>query len=232
VKKASETIHVQLNEANYGVEVVNNTPEPLTALSLHTTEYTLDGKVTTEDTKPVASVPASTTLKAYQFVPETRQALYFVKLDLTDASGKLLSTNFYWQNVAQEDFTGLDKLPTVTLNAEASSRIVGDNTHIKVTLHNPSQSIALMTHLQLHQKQSGKRVLPAFYSDNYVTLVPNESRTLTIEAATKDLANESPLVAIDGYNIESKPTNGEVTIAPNLNAQPLHWPASSLVPHP
>ena len=232
VKKAAEKIHVQLNEANFGVEVVNNTPEPLNGLTLHTTEYSLEGKITTEDTKPVASVPASTTLKAYQFVPQTRQALYFVKLDLTDASGKLLSTNFYWQNVAQEDFTGLDKLPTVTLNAEASSRIVGDNTHIKITLHNPSQSIALMTHLQLHQKQSGKRVLPAFYSDNYVTLVPNESRTLTIEAATKDLANESPLVAIDGYNIDVKPTNGEVTIAPNLNAQPLHWPASNLVPHP
>jgi beta-mannosidase len=230
VKKAAEKIHVQLNEANFGVEVVNNTPEPLTGLTVHTTQYTLDGKVIEQDAKPIASVPASSTLKVYQFVPQTRQALYFVKLDLADSAGKLLSTNFYWQNVAQEDFTGLEKLPIVTLHAKASSTTEGSNTLIKVTLHNPSQSIALMTHLQLHQKQSGKRVLPTFYSDNYVTLTPNEARTITIEAATKDLANESPLVTIDGFNIDVKPTSGEVAIAPNRNAQPMHWPASNLVP--
>ncbi len=229
-KKASETIHVQLNEANHGVEVVNNTPEPLTGLKVQTTQYLLDGKVVGEDTRPIANVPASSTIKVYQFVEATREALYFVKLDLTDSAGKLLSTNFYWQNVAQEDFTGLEKLPTVTLNAKATSITEGGNTFIKVTLHNPSKSIALMTHLQLHQKQSGKRVLPAFYSDNYVTLVPNEARTITIEAATKDLANDTPLVAIDGYNIDVKPTTGEVAIAPNVNAQPTHWPASNLVP--
>ena len=229
-KKASEKIHVQLNEANYGVEVVNNTPEPLTVLSLHTTQYSLDGKVVTEDTRPIASVPASATIKAYQFVAATREALYFVKLDLTGSSGKLLSTNFYWQNVAQEDFTGLEKLPTATLSAKATSTAEGSNTFIKVTLYNPSKSIALMTHLQLHQKQSGKRVLPAFYSDNYITLTPNESRTITIEAATKDLASDTPLIAIDGFNIDVKPSAGEVSIAPNLNAEPMHWPATNLVP--
>ncbi len=230
-KKASETIHVQLNEANHGVEVVNNTPEPLSGLKVHTTQYLLDGKIVGEDTKPIANLPASSTIKVYQFVEATREALYFVKLDLTDSAGKLLSTNFYWQNVAQEDFTGLEKLPTVTLDAKATSTTEGSNTFIKVTIHNPSKSIALMTHLQLHQKQSGKRVLPAFYSDNYVTLTPNEARTITIEAATKDLADDSPLIAIDGFNIDVKPSSGEVSIAPNLNAQPMHWPASNLVPH-
>jgi beta-mannosidase len=229
-KKASETIHVQLNEANHGVEVVNNTPEPLSGLKVHTTQYLLDGKIVGEDTKPIANLPASSTIKVYQFVEATREALYFVKLDLTDSAGKLLSTNFYWQNVAQEDFTGLEKLPTVTLDAKATSTTEGSNTFIKVTIHNPSKSIALMTHLQLHQKQSGKRVLPAFYSDNYVTLTPNEARTITIEAATKDLADDSPLIAIDGFNIDVKPWSGEVSIAPNLNAQPMHWPASNLVP--
>ena len=79
-------------------------------------------------------------------------------------------------------------------------------------------------------KQSGKRVLPVFYSDNYITLVPNESRTITILAATKALERDTPLLLIDGFNVDVKPVEGSVPIAPNLNAQPSHWPASNIVP--
>ncbi len=58
-----------------------------------------------------------------------------------------------------------------------------------------------MTHLQLRRKRSGERVLPVYYSDNYVSLVPNESRTITIEAATGDLKGEAGLVLVDGWNV-------------------------------
>jgi beta-mannosidase len=230
-KKAAEQIHVQLNEANFGVEIVNNTPEPLTGLSVRSTEYALDGKVTSEDAHPIASVPGSTTIKVFQFVPQTRQALYFVKLDLTDSTGKLLSTNFYWQNVAQDDFTGLAALPTATLDITANSRAEGPNTLLTVTLRNPGKSIALMTHLQLHQKATGNRVLPVFYSDNYISLVPGESREITIEAATKDLAGD-PSILVDGYNIAVNPVSTPISVSLNENAQPTHWPASDLVPTP
>jgi len=101
---------------------------------------------------------------------------------------------------------------------------------ITVTLHNNSQHVALLSHLQLHQKKSGRRVLPVFYSDNYISLVPGESSTVTIEAATKDLRGDEPLIEVDGYNIDVKPVDGPVSIALNLNAQPTHWPASNIVP--
>jgi beta-mannosidase len=233
-KKAAEQIHVQLNEANFGVEIVNNTPGPLTGLSVRSTEYAFDGKITTQGDIPVASVPGSSTIKAFQFVPQTRQALYFVKLDLTDSTGKLLSTNFYWQNVAQDDFTGLAALPTATLDITATSRAEGENTVLTVTLRNPTKAIALMTHLQLHRKtaagnQQDTRVLPVFYSDNYISLVPGESREITIEAATKDVAGD-PLILVDGYNVAVNPVSTPVSISLNENAQPAHWPASNLVP--
>jgi len=230
-KKAAEKIHVQLNEGNFGVEIVNNTPEPLTGLSVRSTEYALDGKITTQGDIPVASVPGSSTIKAFQFVPQTRQALYFVKLDLTHSTGKLLSTNFYWQNVAQDDFTGLAALPTATLDITATSRTEGANTLLTVTLRNPTRTVALMTHLQLHQKSTGNRVLPVFYSDNYISLVPGESRELTIEAATKDISGE-PSILVDGYNIAVNPVSTPISIGLNENAQPGHWPASNLVPNP
>ena len=230
-KKAAETVHVQLNEENGAIQVVNNRPDPLTYSKVLVTIYRFDGKVSSEKIYTVAEVPGSTTVKVAQIdVSAGISPIYFAKLDLISSDYRLLSTNFYWQNVAQDDFSGLMKLPTAMIEAVADSHVDGDKTMLTVRLHNPTETIALMTHLQLHQGQSGKRVLPVFYSDNYITLVPGESRTVTIEAATKDLAGESPQILVDGFNVDVKPVEGTVSVRLNVNAQPSHWPESNLVP--
>jgi mannosylglycoprotein endo-beta-mannosidase len=231
VKKAAETVHVQLNESNGGIEVVNNKPESLLGLKVKMTTYEFDSKVNAVNDYPVATVPGSTTVKIAEIQPDTRiSPVYFIKLDLLGSDGQLISTNFYWQNVAEDDFAELMKLPKAEILAEAAAQVVGENTVLTVTVSNPTDHLALMAHLQLHQKQSGKRVLPAFYSDNYLTLVPGESRTITIQVATKELGNGSPMVLVDGFNVDVKPVEGAVSVGPNLNADPMHWPASNLVP--
>jgi len=231
VQKAAEPIHVQLNESTGMIEVVNNKPEALTDLTIGLTVFNAESKIAAQKIFPVAKVPGSSTLNVSQIeIPAEISSIYFIKLDLISAEDHPLSTNFYWQSFMQDNLTGLISLPTVNLEATATTRTEGTNTLITVTLHNPTPTIALMTHLQLHQKRSGKRVLPVFYSDNYITLVPGESRTVTIQLSTKDLAGNSPLLLIDGFNVEVDPTDAAVSIAPNLNAQPMHSPASSLVP--
>ncbi|MGA9392101.1 MAG: sugar-binding domain-containing protein, partial [Candidatus Sulfotelmatobacter sp.] len=230
-KKASETVHVQFNEENRGIEVVNNRPEALNMLNVNMLIYRFDGTLDSHKTYPVAQVAGSTTIKAAQIEVSARiSPLYFIKLNLTDSDGHLLSSNFYWQHVAQDQFEGLMDLPTVVLDAEGNSRTDGDNTMVTVTLHNNTNNVALMSHLQLHQKKSGRRVLPVFYSDNYISLVPGDSSTVTIEAATKDLQEDLPLVEVDGFNVDVKPIDGPVSIGANVNAQPSHWPASHIVP--
>jgi beta-mannosidase len=230
-KKAAETVHVQLNEANGGIEVVNNTPHELTGLKVHMTIYGIDSKAKSTKDYVVETVPGSTTVKAVQIdVPASVTPIYFVKLDLMGSDGRLVSTNFYWQNAVQDDFTELGKLPVAAIEVAGESRVEGEKTLLTMTLKNPTETISLMTHLQLHQKGSGKRVLPVFYSDNYITLVPGESRTVTIEAATRDLVGEAPEVLVDGFNVDVKPVEGAVSVGLNVNAQPLHWPASGLVP--
>jgi mannosylglycoprotein endo-beta-mannosidase len=232
-KKASETVHVQLNEALRGLEVVNNRPEALKNLKLEVRVFRFDGSVDSGHTYTIPEVPPSTAIKAAEIYVNTRiTQLYFVKLNLMDSNGKLLSTNFYWQHVAQDQFDGLQALPTVTLDADATARIEGGNTLLTVTLHNNTSHVALLSHLQLHQKKSGKRVLPVFYSDNYFSMTPGESTTVTIEAATKDLQGDDPLVEVDGFNVDVKPLEGAVSIAANVNAQPSHWPATNIVSDP
>ena len=69
-----------------------------------------------------------------------------------------------------------------------------------------------------------------FYSDNYISLAPNETRVFTVEAATRDLKGEMPWLAVDGFNTHVKRSSGAVLITDNENADPMRWPASSLVP--
>ncbi len=86
-----------------------------------------------------------------------------------------------------------------------------------------------MAHVQLRNQRSGERILPAFYSDNYVSLVPGESKTITIDAEQRDLIAEPPLIAVDGWNVTVTPASSPgVSVAPNLEAQPDHWPVTGL----
>jgi len=193
--------------------------------------YRFDGTLDSQKTYAIAQVPGSSTIKAAPIEVSARiSPLYFIKLELSDGSTQLLSSNLYWQHVAQDQFEGLMKLPVVMLDAEASARAEGDKTIVTATLHNNTSHVALLSHLQLHQKRSGRRVLPVFYSDNYISLVPGESSTVAIEAATQDLQGDLPLIELDGYNVDVKPVEGPVSIAANVNAQPSHWPASDIVP--
>jgi beta-mannosidase len=71
---------------------------------------------------------------------------------------------------------------------------------LEVTLINQGGPV-LLAHFQLRGDRTGRRVLPAFYSDNYLNLVPAEHRTITIEAALEDLKGEQPKVFLDGWNV-------------------------------
>jgi hypothetical protein len=218
-------VHIQFNEATGGLEVINNLPEPLAGAVAHLAIYDADGVVAAEKDIPV-NAPASAVadLGPVQF-PATVTNLNFIKLDLHDAQGKIISSNFYWHKLANpDDLTGLNKLPAVTLNAQAQSADAGSTRTVTVTLTNPSKDIALMAHLQLRRK-SGDRVLPVSYSDNYVSLVPGDSKTITIQADSSQFNGEDALVVVDGWNVSVAPSSFTgVSFAPNLEAMPENSP--------
>jgi len=223
VKKAGEMVHVQLNEETGDAQVINNLAELLTDAKVKETLYDLDGSVAIENEVTVTAPGSAATTVAMPDIPKSISAVYFVKLDLSDAEGKPVSSNFYWKEAwdHQDDLTALNKLPMVTLEA----KVERSGGKVTVTLRNPAKQVALMAHLQLRHK-SGERVLPVFYSDNYVSLVPGESREITMEG---DLGPGDALVTVDGWNVSVAPASGVgVSVAPNVDAQPGHWPKTGL----
>ena len=228
VRRACEPVHVQMNETDGHVLVINNTPRSLNGLTVKTALYTLDGRPASARPQALTAAPsAATDLGPVAFLPA---AVQFVKLTLADAQGHRLSENFYWRAdpAHPDDLRALDTLPTVALTASAVRHDAGGKCFLAVTLHNPAKSVALMAHLQLRKAHSHTRVLPVFYSDNYVSLVPGETRTLTVEAQVSSLGGDAPVLALDGWNVTvappGKPGKRAVAVVPNTPALVRHPP--------
>ncbi len=232
VKHANELVHIQFNEATGELQVVNNLPVAVTGAVAHVTLYNLDGTVAAEQDFPVTAQPSATTTLGPVTLPAALSPVHFIKLDLDNALGKPISSNFYWHAPAEhpDDFTALSQLPMVKLDAKVERTLDADGQQVvTVALHNPTESIALMAHLQLRNSKSGERVLPVFASDNYVSLVPDETRTITLTAAAGDFADPGAQVVVDGWNVSVTPASAKgVSIAPNVEAEPSHWPATGL----
>jgi hypothetical protein len=231
VKKASEMVHVQWNEANGEVQVINNLPEEVTGAAVHAVIYKADGSVASRQEYRVTAAASSATNLGIVALPYDLPSVYFVKLDLRDAGGKLVSDNFYWhaQAGSPDDLTAMDKMPVVTLESQVARTDAAGRAMVTVTLHNAASGLAVMAHVQLRRRGSGERVLPVYYSDNYVSLAPNETRTITMDADVKDLKEEDALVVVDGWNTTVAAASGAgVAIAPNVNAEVSHWPVTGL----
>ena len=230
VRSAGEMVHIQFNEADGELQVINNLPQPLTDAVARVSIYLLDGTLASQyDTKVTAEPSSVTNLGEVKFPPRI-SSTHFLKLELRDAKGELISSNFYWRGEPgyPDLLTDLNELPKVTLEAKVERSISGGKQMVTVTLHNPTNSVALMAHLQLRDS-SGERVLPVYYSDNYVSLVPNESISITIEAAQQDSMDKGATVVVDGWNVSVAPASAAgVSIAPNIDAQPEHWPVTGL----
>ncbi len=246
VMHAAELLHIQFNQSNDHLQVINNLPAPASDLTAHVDLYNLDGtRAAQHDTRLTAAPEAATDLGPVDF-SASLSPVHFIRLELRDKNNKPISTNFYWRVLPNQpadkptgqfqlrlpgqhdDLSSLNQLAKVTLIAQVKRADADGRRTLTVTLRNPSNDIALMTHLQLRRK-SGARVLPVFYSDNYVSLVPGETKTLTIEAAVSDFNSEDALIAVDGWNTTVKPASSAgVSIAPNTDAMPENSPATGL----
>ena len=129
--------------------------------------------------------------------------LHFIKLELTDANGNLLSENFYWRNGVRDlDYTQLNTLPEADLSCRLVNKLTADG-KMQVAVKNNSKSVAFANRIRLVNKVTQKRVLPVIMSDNYVTLMPDEEKVISIEAAP-DLLKGGVSVLVKQYGKAEK----------------------------
>src|SRR5712692_4627605 len=114
-------------------------------------------------------VPADGSVKAFDLPkPDGLNPAYFLRLDLHDAAGKLVSDNFYWLSTKPDvldwkrrkgtaytpqadyaDLTALSHLPNVKLALQETVEHQASGDAVRVTVRNPTNNLAFMVHLRL-----------------------------------------------------------------------------------
>jgi hypothetical protein len=177
-KKACEPLHAQLDLATGDVQVIDTTREPLERAKVDADVYALDGKLLLHREATV-DAPADDVTQALHLdlAPLMADTTVLVHLALHRSDGGLLSENLYWRAATDAGYRALDTLAKadVTLAAEEVSR------SIRVHLKNASAVAALNTKLTVVDAADQSEVLPAFYSDNYISLLPGEERIVTVD---------------------------------------------------
>ncbi|MGH9736701.1 MAG: glycoside hydrolase family 2 protein [Candidatus Acidiferrales bacterium] len=224
VKKACEPLHIQYSYDDRSVAVVSSqyTDAPgLTAkasvfdLAMHQT-FSRDANVDL----PSDSVARVFTIPDSAFDPAS--PVHFVDLTLAGRAGTIVSRNFYWVSSKQdtydwekttyrftpvtsyEDFTALQTLPKARIAVSASEGPNASAPTVRVHLRNTSSHLVFQLRLAIRPKAADSETLPVFWSDNYIELMPGESREITARYLPAQSLGNAPELIVSGWNIEAQ----------------------------
>lgn len=147
--------------------------------------------------------------------------IYFIDLKLKNGEGKVVGDNFYWLSLKEDipdekgatwfytpmkefaDFTGLRDLPKVTLDVQHQFETIGSEQRVYVSIKNPTDKIAFFIELNVINEQSGRSVLPIFWEDNYISLLPGETKTISGRFFIADSGRGKPMFIYSGWNLNN-----------------------------
>ncbi len=222
-KKANEPLHVQYSYDDRSVVVVNSDYNSHPGMKVAARVLNLDMAEKFSREAAVDAGPDSST--RVLTIPEIGglTGTYFVRLELRDPAGKVVSQNFYWLSTTPEtldwekntfymtatktfaDYTALNTLPAPTLAVESTHGQRSADRVTAVTVRNTGKSLAFGIRLKVLKGADGDEVLPVLWQDNYFALTPGESRTVEAVYAARDLGRSTPVVEVETW--KGKVTN-------------------------
>jgi exo-1,4-beta-D-glucosaminidase len=221
-KKACEPLHVQYSYDDRSIVLVNMSASLLDGATVTTHVLNLDMTEKFADTR-AASAAAGSTSRALT-IPELTglSPTYFVDARLRDKNGRALSSNFYWLSTTMDvmdfpkstwyntpvtryaDFTALRQLPSATVVASVAPTTTADGWESSlVTLTNRGSGLAFFIRLQV-KRPDGSEVLPVLWEDNFISLLPGETRVIQLQYLVKDRGPSRAGVVISGLNVPAK----------------------------
>lgn len=197
-RKGCEPLHPQYNIVTKRVELVN------TAVGNHNVKvkaqlYNRDGNVIWEK-EEASTIPANTVNRLFVIPqPENLTGVYFLKCTLTE-SNEVITDNIYWLTTQPKDYTSLKELPKVQPIIKSVLQKEDGVYKGTVTLQT-DKNISFFNRIKVFNKQTGKRILPVHYSDNYVTVMPGDMKEIKLEFSS-DLPEEQINVVVDSWTAD------------------------------
>jgi len=214
-RKANEPVHVQYRPDERTVDVVNSTLLAHNKLTVSARLFNLAGKQQFSHQTTV-DLPADGVVRTFN-VPEWA-ATTFLKLELHDEAGTLLSDNFYvvptkladlqWDKSnyfytpakSYADLHDLEQLPAAEVRATAERGAAAGRGRVRLT--NTGSTVAFFVHAAVIRPGKEEEIAPVLWSDNFISLLPGESRELSYELPV--FPGGSILVKLEGWNLPSR----------------------------
>jgi hypothetical protein len=165
--------------------------------------FSVDGEeVKAREEKVTSEANATTESFRLELPEQAARGVVFIKLELKDEAGQLLSENFYWYASQAAGYRKLNDLRVASVECAATLVSEHGMVRISVEMVNRGRGVALATQVTVREARSKARVLPAYSSDNFISLLPGERRRLTIEVPASAVRGEME-VGLTGWNVES-----------------------------
>jgi exo-1,4-beta-D-glucosaminidase len=218
-KKALEPVHAMYSYDDRSVAVVNETLKPVRGALLTVRMLAPDGSILFRDAAMLDVAVDSVVRSIVLPQPPAGTTTYFVDLRLISSDKQLLSTNFYWLSKVMDDpdwakstwyttpvksyanFTALDSLAPATVKRSMVTERSGTGETATVSLTNTGKVPAFFLRLQITKGKGGDEVLPVFWQDNYLSLLPGETRRITVTYAVSALGGRSASLVVSGPNV-------------------------------
>jgi exo-1,4-beta-D-glucosaminidase len=219
-KTAMQPLHPIYGYDDHSIWLVSSQYTDVKGLKLKVRVLNLDASEKYSQEIAVDAAADSTAKIAELPAIDGLSSTYFLDLRLEDASGKQVGSNFYWLSTRPEtldweksnwyttptasyaDYTALAQLPKIKLKVSEHSERKGEDTITRVTVENPSKSLAFFVRLKLNKGKRGEEILPVLWQDNYLSLLPGEKREISATYRTSSLGAAKPEVTVSGINLE------------------------------
>ena len=200
LRSGSEPLHAMYNPVDSTVMITNNLFETKRDLMLVVDTYDMAGKKN-NITQVIVEINPS---MAKNILPINRivrrlgkEKGLFLSLQLLDLNKQVVSRNFYWLPDASGQYSGLQSLAKAPVQLAARSVAPGQ---VSVRVRNPAGGpVAFFIRLALVDPATQQRILPVFYSDNYLSVLPGETRTILLDCPSSVAV---PLVSVEGWNVD------------------------------
>ena len=204
LREGSKPLHVMYNPVHKTAGVVNNGFKSTGKVLVLVRGYDLKGNVVlaAEQQLLIGAGTVVVPIDLHEVIDSRSKAEgVFLNLSLVDPeTKKILDENFYWLPDAKGNYPGLNKMQDA--DVKVTTKNVGKG-KTEVSISNPQNGpVAFFMHISVIDTNTYERILPVFCDNNYISVLPGETRTVKIEYNPK--AGQVPMVDVEGWNVEEQ----------------------------
>lgn len=218
-KKASAPLLPIYNYGNKHIYVNNDHLTGFDGFRLHARVFDIDSRLLFHDSKDFGISPNMSERVMELPVIENLTTTYFLDLRLQDKDGKTIETNFYWLSLKEDthdwegtswiytpglefaDLNGINGMQEAEIHVDYEITTDGNLLVAEVILENTSDVIGFFNEFRLVDRHTERSIVPVFWEDNYITLLPGEKRRLKASIDSSLARIEDLVLKAKGWNV-------------------------------